>query len=79
MRIGFIGLGAMGRPIASNLQRAGHALQVFDLRRVEGFDWRDSPRAASDGCSRRRATSASCARCSRSTPTRASSRSTGIR
>jgi len=50
MRIGFIGLGAMGRPIATNLQRAGHALQVFDLRRVEGFDWRDSPRAASDGC-----------------------------
>ncbi|HEX6528688.1 MAG TPA: NAD(P)-dependent oxidoreductase [Burkholderiales bacterium] len=50
MKIGFIGLGAMGRPIASNLQRAGHALQVFDLRRVEGFDWRDSPRAASQGC-----------------------------
>jgi len=45
MRIGFIGLGAMGRPIASNLQRAGHALQVFDLRRVEGFDWRPSTRA----------------------------------
>ncbi len=50
MKIGFIGLGAMGRPMASNLQRAGHALQVFDLRRVEGFEWRDSPRAASEGC-----------------------------
>jgi 3-hydroxyisobutyrate dehydrogenase-like beta-hydroxyacid dehydrogenase len=37
MRIGFIGLGAMGRPIAASLQRAGHDLQVHDLRRVEGF------------------------------------------
>jgi 3-hydroxyisobutyrate dehydrogenase-like beta-hydroxyacid dehydrogenase len=37
MKIGFIGLGAMGRPMALNLQRAGHALQVYDLRRVEGF------------------------------------------
>ena len=24
MKIGFIGLGAMGRPMAANLQRAGH-------------------------------------------------------
>jgi 3-hydroxyisobutyrate dehydrogenase-like beta-hydroxyacid dehydrogenase len=37
MKIGFIGLGAMGRPMAANLQRVGHALQVYDLRRVEGF------------------------------------------
>jgi 3-hydroxyisobutyrate dehydrogenase len=37
MRIGFIGLGAMGRPMAASLQRAGHDLQVHDLRRVEGF------------------------------------------
>ena len=36
MKIGFVGLGAMGRPMASSLQRAGHALQVYDLRRVEG-------------------------------------------
>ena len=51
MRIGFIGLGAMGRPMAANLQRAGHALQVYDLRRVEaGFDWKDSPREAAKGC-----------------------------
>ena len=51
MRIGFIGLGAMGRPMAANLQRAGHALQVCDLRRVEGgFDWKDSPREAAKGC-----------------------------
>ncbi|MCL4799233.1 MAG: NAD(P)-dependent oxidoreductase [Burkholderiales bacterium] len=32
MRIGFIGLGAMGRPIAANLLRAGHALGVNDAR-----------------------------------------------
>ena len=46
MKVGFIGLGAMGRPMASSLQRAGHAVQAFDLRRLEGFEWRDSPRAA---------------------------------
>ena len=27
MKIGFIGLGAMGRPMAANLERAGHAVQ----------------------------------------------------
>ena len=37
MKIGFVGLGAMGRPMAMSLQRAGHDLQVHDLRRVEGF------------------------------------------
>jgi 3-hydroxyisobutyrate dehydrogenase len=37
MKIGFIGLGAMGRHMAANLQRAGHDVQVYDLRKVEGF------------------------------------------
>jgi 3-hydroxyisobutyrate dehydrogenase len=37
MKIGFIGLGAMGRHMAANLQRAGHELQVYDLRKVDGF------------------------------------------
>lgn len=32
MRIGFIGLGAMGEPMAANLQRAGHELRVHDAR-----------------------------------------------
>jgi putative dehydrogenase len=32
MRIGFVGLGAMGAPMALNLQRAGHAVCGFDLR-----------------------------------------------
>lgn len=31
MNIGFIGLGNMGAPMASNLVKAGHALTVFDL------------------------------------------------
>jgi 3-hydroxyisobutyrate dehydrogenase len=51
MKIGFIGLGAMGRPMAVNLRRAGHALQVYDLRRVEEFSgWKDSPGEAARGC-----------------------------
>lgn len=31
--IGFIGLGAMGSGMAASLRRAGHTLQVFDVRR----------------------------------------------
>jgi len=50
MKIGFIGLGAMGRPMAANLQRAGHALQAYDLRRVEGFSMKSSPAEAAQGC-----------------------------
>ena len=33
MKIGFIGLGLMGGPMAANLLKAGHALHVYDLRR----------------------------------------------
>ena len=51
MRIGFIGLGAMGRPMAANLQRAGHEVQAHDLRRVEGFpNWKPSAAEAVRGC-----------------------------
>lgn len=50
MRIGFIGLGAMGRPMAANLQRAGHELQVHDVRAIEGFSNRPSAAAAAEGC-----------------------------
>ena len=50
MKIGFVGLGAMGRPMAANLQRAGHALQVYDLRGVEGFPMRPSAAEAARGC-----------------------------
>ena len=31
MKIGFIGLGNMGGPMASNLLKAGHELFIFDL------------------------------------------------
>ena len=30
-KVGFVGLGNMGRPMARNLGKAGHTLQVFDL------------------------------------------------
>ena len=36
MRIGFIGLGMMGHHMAANLQKAGHDLVVFDVRREAG-------------------------------------------
>ena len=38
MKIGFIGIGNMGRPMAANVAKAGHAVTVFDL---------DAARAAS--------------------------------
>ena len=31
MKIGFIGLGIMGKPMAKNLIEAGHELTVFDI------------------------------------------------
>jgi 3-hydroxyisobutyrate dehydrogenase-like beta-hydroxyacid dehydrogenase len=46
MKIGFIGLGAMGGPMAANLERAGHAVQTFDLNRKGN---RKSAREASEG------------------------------
>lgn len=58
MKIGFIGLGTMGRGMASNLQKAGHELIITDLSRdavadhlAAGAVWADTPRevaAASD-------------------------------
>ena len=51
MRIGFIGLGNMGGPMALNLMKAGHSLIVNDVRREAaaphlkgGATWADSPR-----------------------------------
>jgi 3-hydroxyisobutyrate dehydrogenase len=53
MRIGFIGLGNMGGPMALNLIKAGHSLIVHDVRREaaaphleRGATWAGSPRAA---------------------------------
>jgi 3-hydroxyisobutyrate dehydrogenase len=50
MKIGFIGLGAMGRHMAASLQRAGHELAVHDLRKVDGFrNQKSSPEDAARG------------------------------
>ena len=52
MNVGFIGLGLMGASMASNLQAAGHALVVHDVRKAAatphlaaGAVWKDTPRA----------------------------------
>ena len=57
MRIGFIGLGMMGRGMAANLQKGGHELVVHDLTRQaasqhlqNGATWADSPRAVAQAC-----------------------------
>src|SRR5258706_13250937 len=56
MKIGFIGLGNMGGPMALNLLKAGHTLVVHDLRRDAakphlegGATWADNPQAAARG------------------------------
>ncbi len=50
MKVGFIGLGTMGAGMASNLQKAGYALVVNDIREeaasphlAAGAEWGDSP------------------------------------
>src|SRR5215510_11718230 len=52
MRVGFIGLGNMGGPMASHVLAAGHTLTVYDARREaatphldKGARWADSPMA----------------------------------
>lgn len=51
MKIAFIGLGAMGGPMASNLQAAGHEVHAHDMRRVDGFrHWCASAAEAAQGC-----------------------------
>jgi len=51
VKVAFIGLGAMGGPMAANLQAAGHEVRAHDLRRVEGFaHWFGSVAEAARGC-----------------------------
>ena len=57
MKVGFIGVGTMGRHMAANLQKAGHELIVHDTRREAaephvkaGARWVDSPRAVAEAC-----------------------------
>jgi 3-hydroxyisobutyrate dehydrogenase len=56
MKIGFIGLGNMGAPMAHNLLKGGHSLNVFDLNAQvvqelvdAGAKATESPRAAVTG------------------------------
>lgn len=56
MKLGFIGVGNMGNPMADNLLKAGHTLQVHDVRPEaaanllqDGAVWTESPEAAADG------------------------------
>jgi 3-hydroxyisobutyrate dehydrogenase len=56
MKVGFVGLGNMGNPMASNLIKAGHQLTVHDLRREAatnllemGANWADAPREVVPG------------------------------
>ena len=42
MKIGFIGLGAMGRGMAANLQKAGHDLVVNDMRPEAAAEYLDN-------------------------------------
>jgi len=55
MKVGFIGLGTMGRHMAANLQKAGHELVVHDVRKdaaephvKNGARWADTPRAVAE-------------------------------
>ncbi|MFQ5879718.1 MAG: NAD(P)-dependent oxidoreductase [Dehalococcoidia bacterium] len=57
MRLGFIGTGRMGDPMARNLMRAGHELVVHDARPEAthdllelGAQWADSPRLVAQAC-----------------------------
>ena len=52
MRIGFIGLGNMGGPMALNVLKGGHSMVVTDIRHelakphlAQGARWADTPRA----------------------------------
>ena len=56
MKVGFIGVGNMGNPMAANLQKAGHTLQVHDIKREAaqnlldaGATWVNSPKEAATG------------------------------
>lgn len=55
MKVGFIGVGFMGRHMAKNVVLGGHDLTIFDLRKEAaeellsmGATWADSPRAVAE-------------------------------
>ena len=57
MRVGFIGLGNMGQPLAGFVLKAGHTLVVHDIRReaapallAQGAAWADAPKDVAAQC-----------------------------
>ena len=55
MKLGFVGVGNMGNPMALNLIKGGHSLQVYDVNKEaaanlieDGATWVDSPKAAAE-------------------------------
>jgi 3-hydroxyisobutyrate dehydrogenase len=57
MRVGFIGTGNIGTPMAANILKAGHSLVVHDIVREKadyllelGAEWADSPSAVASAC-----------------------------
>jgi 3-hydroxyisobutyrate dehydrogenase len=57
MKVGFIGIGNMGKHMSRRVQQAGYDLIVHDLRREaaqhlldEGAVWRDTPRGVAESC-----------------------------
>src|SRR5207244_7996856 len=57
MKVGFIGLGMMGRGMAANIQKAGYQMVVHDLSKQaaqayveKGATWADTPRALAEAC-----------------------------
>ena len=50
MKLAFIGLGAMGRHMAANVQKAGHEVRAYDIRPVEGFKLFPGVAEAAKGC-----------------------------
>ena len=50
MRIGFVGLGSMGAPMAANLVKAGHEVTGFDVAGVDGVRPAGSAVEAARGC-----------------------------
>jgi len=52
MKVGFVGLGNMGNPMATNILKSGHELAIHDVQRERGYGleaagatWADTPKA----------------------------------
>ena len=47
-KVGFIGLGNIGKGICGNLVKAGHEMSVFDVSETARNKWKDKAYIASD-------------------------------